>query len=189
MQQLRPVLLLIYPGHLPNTCGFCGVCCAYSLTAGELWIASWSLLCRQQIYAPTRPKPQKASQPKRKWVNQAALNWDSGIMLVDSHLLVYNDWLLICLQTFYRGYSSGCIEMAEQPSLMEKGSRTTLYYSVTKGQCTWSCPPHTGTHVQHGTGKDSPRWTAYISTVGLLKLQSSTEQIGCNQEMGTTGSY
>jgi len=27
------------------------------------------------------------------------------------------------------------------------------------------------------------------STVGLLKLQSSTEQIECNQEMGTTGSY
>ena len=28
--------LLIYPGHVPNTCGFCGVCCGYSLTVGEL---------------------------------------------------------------------------------------------------------------------------------------------------------
>ena len=27
------------------------------------------------------------------------------------------------------------------------------------------------------------------STVGLLKLQSRTEQIECNQEMGTTSSY
>jgi len=37
-----------------------------------------------------------------------------------------NDWLLICLQPFYRVLSSGCIESAEQPSLMEKGSRMTV---------------------------------------------------------------
>ena len=80
-----------------------------------------------------------------------------------------NDWWLICLQPFYRVLSSGCTESAEQPSLMEKGSRMTLYYSMTiKEQCTWSCPlphppsPPTGTHVQHGAEKDSPRWTAYI---------------------------
>jgi len=28
--------LLIYPGHVPSTCGFCGVICGYSLTVGEL---------------------------------------------------------------------------------------------------------------------------------------------------------
>ena len=28
--------LLIYPGYVPSTCGFCGVCCGYSLTFGEL---------------------------------------------------------------------------------------------------------------------------------------------------------
>ena len=100
-----------------------------------------------------------------------------------------SDQELFFLQPLLRGYSSGCIGSAEQPSLMEKGSRMTLHYSMTKGQCTWSCPPHTGTHVQYGTGKDSPRWTAYISTVGLLKLQSSTEKIEGNQEMGTTGSH
>ena len=28
--------LLIYPGHVPSTCGFCGVICGYSLTVGGL---------------------------------------------------------------------------------------------------------------------------------------------------------
>ena len=27
---------IIYPGLVPSTCGFCGVCCGYSLTVGEL---------------------------------------------------------------------------------------------------------------------------------------------------------
>jgi len=36
--------LLIYPGHDAGTCGFCGVCCGYSLTVAELWIALWTLL-------------------------------------------------------------------------------------------------------------------------------------------------
>ena len=31
-----PVELLIYPGHDAGTCGFCGVCCGYSLTVAEL---------------------------------------------------------------------------------------------------------------------------------------------------------
>ena len=46
-----PVELLIYPAHDAGTCEFCGVCCEYSLTVAELWIAIWTLLyaCVDQI--------------------------------------------------------------------------------------------------------------------------------------------
>ena len=139
VQKLGPVLLITYPGHVPNTCGFCGV---------TLWIFNdswWGMNCVMKLAMSASVWTRFTSmlqpdQNLRKLVNpkkvgqSATFNWDSGIILADLQcLLVCSDQELIRLQPLLRGYSSGCIGSAEQPSLMEKGSRMTLHYSMTKG--------------------------------------------------------
>jgi len=125
VQKLGPVLLITYPGHVPNTCGFCGVCCGYSMTVMKLAMSA-SVWTRFTSMLQPDQNLRKLVNPKK--VGQSAtFNWDSGIILADLQcLLVCSDQELIRLQPLLRGYSSGCIGSAEQPSLMEKGSPLDL---------------------------------------------------------------
>ena len=56
---LSPPTGLIYPGPVPNTCGFCGVLSEYSLTDWELWILLqvWGWLYTSPILKTSCPVP------------------------------------------------------------------------------------------------------------------------------------
>ena len=126
------------------------------------------------------------SQPKESGSTRPHLI-GTVVLLVDSQrLLVCNDRLLICLQPFIEDTPQDALEV-QSNLLMEKGSRTIALRH--ERDSAHDLVPPIQAHMYSLRLGRTQQVERPTSTVGLLKLQSRTEQIECNQEMGTTGSY
>ena len=95
-----------------------------------------------------------------------------------------NDRLLICLQPFIEDTPQDALRV--QSSLLSWSRMFALRHE--KDSAHDLVPPIQAHMYSLRLGR-TQQVERPTSTVGLLKLQSSTEQIECNQEMGTTGSY
>ena len=94
------------------------------------------------------------------------------------------DRLLICLQPFIEDTPQDALRV--QSSLLSWSRMFALCHE--KDSAHDLVPPIQAHMYSLRLGR-TQQVERPTSTVGLLKLQSSTEQIECNQEMGTTSSY